>query len=65
MATQGNHPLTETMKHNPHVQHLVQECSEIEEQIRQERAHAWVREDVIHGLQVKKLHKWDEISRQG
>jgi hypothetical protein len=61
MAYMGNHPLPEDIKRNPHVQHLLAEHEQIEETIRQERAHAWVREDLIKSLKLKQLGVMERI----
>jgi hypothetical protein len=61
MAYTGNHPLPEDIKRNPHVQHLLAEHNQIEENIRQERAHAWVREDLIKLLKMKQLGLMEKI----
>jgi uncharacterized protein YdcH (DUF465 family) len=61
MAYNGNHPLNARMKQQPHVQHMLQEHEEIKERIRQERAHAWVREDVIRSLKMQQVELNDRI----
>ncbi|HEX2859652.1 MAG TPA: DUF465 domain-containing protein [Alphaproteobacteria bacterium] len=64
MAYNGNHPLTEQMKHNPHVQSLLHKHEIIETELRAEMAHPAVDATRVKELKLKKLHLTEEIMRQ-
>lgn len=64
MAYQGNHPLTEQVKHNPHVQSLLHKHEKIENELREEMAHPAADMRLIKKLKLQKLHLTEEIMRQ-
>jgi hypothetical protein len=61
MAYQGNHPLAEKVKHEPHVQSRLQRHAALEEQLRAEMRHPLVDWDRVRELKLEKLHLTEEL----
>lgn len=65
MAYQGNHPLSEATKHNPHVQSLLKKHEKIEAALHEEMTHPAPDATKIKELKLKRLHVTEDIMRQG